>query len=305
MAVNTALYPPVTSSALRGGCYLTSIGGLDYAPGEQYPRSGHPADFDFVWSKGRVLSDFAMVLITAGQGEWQLRGRHVESIRAGDVLFIVPGQWHRYRPVRSVGWTEKWVCLRGSVVYGFMRAGILSDKCARWSGRGDQHLLERMDRLCEDVFVRPDHNLPSWGARALALLLEASGDSAGYALANEMGGGLVSLALRFIEENSHRRIQVDAVAFHCGCGRRTLERHFKAAELPPVGQVILRSKLEQAKILLRESNLLVKEVAFACGFNGVQQFILSFRRQYGESPGEWRRSAQPVRARRTRSSATR
>lgn len=286
--MDSALYPPVTPSALRGGCYLTSIGSSAYSPGESYPRSGHPDDFDFQWSKGRILSDFAIILVTNGEGEWQLRNRPVERIQSGDVLYLVPGAWHRYRPISDVGWTERWVCLRGSVVYGFVRAGTLSDKCSRLTKVDENHLMERMDRLCHDVQARKDKNLPSWGARALALLLEALGD------VHLMGAGEVenpdpvTVAMRFIEENSHRQIQVESVARYCGCVRRTLERYFKAADLPPIGQVILQSKLKQAEILLRESNLLVKEIAFACGFNGVQQFILSFRKEYGKSPGEWR-----------------
>lgn len=286
--MESALYPPVTPTALRCGCYLTSIGSLDYAPGERYPRKGHPDDFDFKWQKGRILSDFAIVLVTRGKGEWQLRNRPIEPIQPGDVLYLVPGQWHRYRPLESTGWTERWVCLRGSVVYGYMRAGTLSDKCMRLSGCGDSHLLERLERLYLDVGLASDSNLPSWGPRALALLLEATGDDNMPGVGEVENPDPVAIAMRFIEENCHRRIQVETVAKHCGCVRRTLERYFRSAGLPSIGQVILRSKLKQAQILLRESSLLVKEIAFACGFNGVQQFILCFRREHGSSPGEWR-----------------
>jgi AraC-like DNA-binding protein len=291
-----ALYPPVTTPALRGGCYLTSIGALTYRAEEDYPRKGHPADFDFKWDKGRVLSDFAMVLITDGEGEWQFGEAEVEPIFPGDVLCIVPGQWHRYRPKKSIGWTEQWVCLRGSVAYGFMRAGTLSDKCKLLRRRGDAHLRERMQRLYEDVLQQPEVNLPSWGARALALLLEATGDGLRQRQEAVNNPDPVAVAIRFIEENAHRRIQVETVAQHCGCVRRTLERYFKTAGLATIGRVITHSKLAQAEILLRESNLLVKEIAFACGFNGVQQFILCFRREYGLSPGEWRETVLPPKA---------
>src|SRR5690606_24414483 len=118
-------YPPVNAAALRGGCYLTSIGSLSYGRSQEYPIEGHPEEFTFDWNRGRSLSDFALVLITDGAGEWQGRQTDPARIESGDGLFLVPGQWHRYRPLKTVGWTEKWICLRGSAVHGFVRAGLL------------------------------------------------------------------------------------------------------------------------------------------------------------------------------------
>ena len=103
---NAFHYPPLDATSLRAGCCLTSIGALTYRPGQKYPQSGHPKDFDFQWQRGRKLPDFALVLVVAGRGQWETEQGGPQTVVAGDAFFLVPGGWHRYRPAPASGWTE-------------------------------------------------------------------------------------------------------------------------------------------------------------------------------------------------------
>ena len=47
-------------------------------------------------------------------------------------------------------------------------------------------------------------------------------------------------------------------------------------------------RVEQAKQLLRETNLKINQIASQCGFRSASYFIVVFRKQTGLSPSEYR-----------------
>lgn len=287
MPTNAFFYPPLDATALRAGCCLTSVGSLSYEPGQRYPQTGHPKDFDFRWQRGRKLADFALVLITAGHGQWEAEAGGRQAVGAGDVFFLVPGGWHRYRPEPSTGWTEKWVCVQGAAVHGLVATGLLPGQCLHLHGGVRRGMTERLDRLRRDVAATLGLNRPSWGLRALTVMLECFETETPHEPPAARAGG-AEAAMRFIRENAHRPIGVREVAAECGLERRTLERRFRSAGLPAVGRSIILQRIARAEQLLDETGMQIKEVAYACGFGSPQRMIYDFRRVRGTTPGRLR-----------------
>lgn len=287
MPTNALFYPPLDATALRAGCCLTSVGSLSYHPGQRYPQAGHPKDFDFRWQRGRKLPDFALVLVTAGRGQWEAETGGRQAVGAGDAFFLVPGGWHRYRPEPATGWTEKWICVQGASVHGLVAAGLLPGQCFHLRGGAQRGMTERLDRLRRDVAAKPGLNRPSWGLRALTVMLECFETDTPLEPPAARAGG-AEAAMRFIRENAHRPIGVREVAAECGLERRTLERRFRGAGLPPVGRSIILQRIARAEQLLTETGMQIKEVAYACGFGGPQRMIYDFRRVRGTTPGSFR-----------------
>jgi AraC-like DNA-binding protein len=280
-------YPPVGAHLQRAGCYLTSAGALTYRSGEAYPVEGHRKGFAFDWSKGRTIPDFAMVMILEGEGECEFRPGFTETMQSGDLLYLVPGRWHRYRPNHATGWREKWCCLSGSIVHGFVAAGWLPGECRRVPG-GLLHQEEhRLDRLIGDVARDPDSNHPAWGMRALAILLQCLGQTMAKP-APAHPDPVIGAAIAFVENNLHRAVGVNDIAEFCRVERRTLERRFRVGGFGPVGQYLVTARIQRAESLLMDSSLSVKEIAFACGFGNAGRMIYDFRQHRGITPGRLR-----------------
>lgn len=51
---------------------------------------------------------------------------------------------------------------------------------------------------------------------------------------------------------------------------------------------ITRLRMERAEQLLLSTDMAIKEVAWACGYNGAGYFIQAFRRRHGQTPAVWR-----------------
>ena len=96
-------------------------------------------------------------------------------------------------------------------------------------------------------------------------------------------------ALRFIQENVDKDINVDSVAEAASMTRRTLERRFQTVMRQTVLERITQVRVERAKRLLRNTDLSLGQISNRCGFRRPERFSTVFRRECGESPSEYRR----------------
>jgi AraC-like DNA-binding protein len=73
-----------------------------------------------------------------------------------------------------------------------------------------------------------------------------------------------------------------------GCSADHLSHRFRAATGEHLVAYINRQRMERAAHLLADTDLAVKEVAWACGFATASYFIRTFRTHHGETPVAWR-----------------
>ena len=97
-------------------------------------------------------------------------------------------------------------------------------------------------------------------------------------------------ALVYVNANLSHPFSVDQVAEAAQVPRRTLERLFETELGRSCGKEALRRRLVQAKMLLRNESLSLKEIAAACGFCNQAYFSNAFSRAFGLSP----RRARPT-----------
>ncbi|MDD4872546.1 MAG: XylR family transcriptional regulator [Kiritimatiellae bacterium] len=95
-------------------------------------------------------------------------------------------------------------------------------------------------------------------------------------------------AARLIRQFACKGIDVSHVADHILMCRRTLERRFKACLGRTLKEEILRVKMDQAKILLSQSDYPIKRISDMSGFKSLHYFARAFRRETGSTPGRYR-----------------
>ena len=75
--------------------------------------------------------------------------------------------------------------------------------------------------------------------------------------------------------------------------QRQLERQFKKHVGCTVVQFGLLRRLQNARVLLISTNLGVREIAIASGFNTLSHFSYSFSKFFGRRPSEYREAWPP------------
>lgn len=96
----------------------------------------------------------------------------------------------------------------------------------------------------------------------------------------------------WLKENFNQQIKAEAMAKMLGISVRTLNRRFKAATQQTPRGYVHKIRLEQAKELLKQTDLSVADIAEQTGFNDTSHFCFSFKQFTSVSPGDYREAVK-------------
>lgn len=95
--------------------------------------------------------------------------------------------------------------------------------------------------------------------------------------------------LAWIDNNLENRLDINTVSRRAGYSKWHLQRIFKEHTGYPMAEYIRARKLKRSAERLTHSDEPILNVAIAFGFDSQQSFNRSFKRQFGQAPGVWRR----------------
>lgn len=98
----------------------------------------------------------------------------------------------------------------------------------------------------------------------------------------------VAQAMDHIQANTNRNLTVDDVAVHIGKSRAWLTAKFRQELGQSVGQYINRTKINDAKRLLRHSDLTLSQISSYLGFSSQAYFQTVFKKEVGVTPKAYR-----------------
>ena len=99
-------------------------------------------------------------------------------------------------------------------------------------------------------------------------------------------------AAHWIEANSHQEINLDASANQAGISPFHFLRLFARVLGVTPHQYLLRSRLRHAARLLTDADIAITDIAFDVGFADLSNFVRTFHRAAGVSPGAFREAAR-------------
>lgn len=105
---------------------------------------------------------------------------------------------------------------------------------------------------------------------------------------------LVDQAVRFIRAHGKDGINVNDVVNVLPTSRRNLELRFRNKLGRTIHEEIVRIRIENGKILLRNTNKTIAGIAAECGFRSLQRFHIMFKNRENRTPGEYRKEHQRI-----------
>ncbi|MCF7689952.1 MAG: AraC family transcriptional regulator [Cephaloticoccus sp.] len=250
----------------------------------------------------RIIFDHELVFVLAGEGDWEIAGER-RPFQAHDLLFVPPFMPHRFladgkSPVEHVA-----VHFDFADNLPLTAQGI--DRRKPYRVRFTQGLrIGRQRRLISGHRIE----------RALMEILRAHARGIGLGAANasvHLAGILLGL-LEVPEKNhtdeqpAHRQqARVEAVISHmvthlaqpisqagleqvCGLSSSRLQALFREITGYPPLEYLRRLRVEEARRLLADHKLTVKEIAALTGFRDTSHFSKVFRRIDGLAPAHYR-----------------
>ena len=201
--------------------------------------------------------------------------------------------------------------------YILARAGLLAKRKAttHWSYlAGFQEQFPEIE-VSEQLYTEQNRIFCSAGSTAgLDLMLHLIEDTYGTTLSAEvsdimlhsgaragtepqrktLGRGTEALlpnvreAIALIEGNISEPLTIPEIAVEIGLSQRQLERQFNKAVGCSIVQFGLLVRLQHARVLLISTDLGVREIATASGFNSLSHFAFAFKKCFGRRPSEYR-----------------
>lgn len=284
-------YFPISERDRHWGLYVTAVGRIVQAmPGK--PNQGHPSPYYYVWDKGRVLpNEYGMLYITQGTGEFESDRTGLQSLTAGNVVFLFPGVWHRYRPIEGRAWTYYWVHFGGDHADSLVTQKFISPDEPMLNTGIDEGLLHPYLRMIDWAHTEPPGYQQLMSGCVLQLIgaaLAAAGGQPYPGRSNEIARqAALALEQRVEEAVDMKRL---AASLHLSYDRF---RHiFRQHTGMAPHRYLQQLRINRAKELLSGTELSVKDVAALLRFEDTYHFSRVFKDKIGMSPTAWRGSAR-------------
>lgn len=101
-------------------------------------------------------------------------------------------------------------------------------------------------------------------------------------------------SLDYIARNYHNRISLDDVSAYVGYSRKYFSRYFKDQTGITFVNYLNRLRIQAAKELLADPNIVIKDVAARVGFENINTFFRVFKQFEGVTPGQYRAAHAPA-----------
>ena len=262
--------------------------------------------------------------ITASNGMTARVKTANDTLQPAEFVFIL-GSWgtEHYHNQKLTAWLRKRtragerICGVELGSYIVARAGLLDGKSAtiHWSWlNGFKENFDRVE-VEESLFTLDSKVMTCSGGLAgvdlmLRLIEELNGSSFSGEIADQMlhhpirsatspqrstmGRStetmrpLLREAMTLIENNIEEPLTVPQIANLLGISQRQLERQFKKNVGCTVVQFGLLKRLQNARLLLISTDMSIRQIATASGFNTMSHFAFSFGKFFGRRPSDYR-----------------
>ncbi len=204
-------------------------------------------------------------------------------------------------------------------VYALARAGILAQKQATTHWSCKQGLIESFPSInvCEQLFTQDGNTMTCAGGTAgidmmLELIAQLNGEQLAVEVSNQIlhfprrpasdsqrysAGSMatdihpnVRNAMRILEANIEEPISIPRLCEELKVSQRSLERLFVRDTGCTIVQFSKLLRLQYARILLTSTDMSVREVSVACGFNSLSYFSQCFSNMFAKRPSDYRQA---------------
>jgi AraC-like DNA-binding protein len=294
-------YLPACDGATSYPVDVIGAGRFMVQGGEEYPPHGHPTMYQFTWQQGRRLPEFQVLLLTDGGGDFESEATGLLRFEGPALIVLFPGVWHRYRPQRNRGWTERWLSFSGEIAYNVFDFRVSAAKFALTSLVDAGPLVERFDELLSAIHRTTPESAGLLAFEAFRVIVESAllrqqAISAKTQIPVERTSDpVVRKALEIIWSRDHRSwVSVGEIAKWVRVRRRTLDKRFAHSMGYFVLTEIQKCRMSRAKRLLITTDLPVKRIAYLAGYPNDERMRVAFQKSEDMSPLDFRRDNNNV-----------
>ncbi len=277
---------------LLWGLTINSVGFQQVQKGSPYPPQNHPPRYLFSINKGRILDEYQLLYIVRGKGIFSSKEQKKTHIHEGQMFLLFPGEWHNYYPDAKTGWTEYWIGFNGINMNSRVDNGFFKKQKSIYN-IGIQDDIVQLYKQAILIAKKQDTGYQQMLAGIVNHLL-------GYAYAYDRQASFEDLkvinqinrAKIIMADNFSNGITPQQVATEVNMSYSWFRRIFK--QYTGFAPIIYMQELRinKAKELLTNTQMMIKEIAYDLGFNKTEYFYSLFKKRTGYTPNQYREFTQ-------------
>ncbi len=281
-------YLLVNEKDRKFGLTVNTVGFQPIPPYTLYPSTEHPSSYYFNPEKGRVLSEYQIVYISKGKGIFSSDSTKKTNITKGQVMFLFPGQWHTYQPLKETGWNEYYIGFEGKIIDKIAANGFISSENQILNVGVNEdlvHLFSTAIKVAKEDKTGAQQYLAGIVFNILGTILSLAQNRN---FESKESAQKIERAKVIMIENIYKDIDIKGIASNLGISYSLFRKAFKEYTGYAPAQYIQELKLRKAKELLAETNNSVKEISYELNFSSYEYFLSFFKKRVGHTPMEYR-----------------
>ena len=272
------------------GITVTTVGSQSITKNESYPPKNHPKEYFFNVDKGRILNEYQILYITNGNGVFNFGNTNKQScfINEGKMFFLMPGVWHSYKPLENSGWTEYWIGFKGDIIQNIIKEGFFVNRPPVFTIGMNERILDlyyKAIEIANEERAGYQQALAGIVMHIIGLMYyrDKTRDFEDEELISKINKAKV-----IMRETVYQNISSEEIAKKLNMSYSGFRRAFKEFTGTSPLKFILELKLNEAKLLLRNTNLSVKQISYNLNFENPDYFPTFFKKRTGFTPIEYR-----------------
>jgi AraC-like DNA-binding protein len=285
-------YLLVNEKDKKFGLTVNTVGFQPIAPNTDYPSTEHPKSYYFTPSSGRVLSEYQIVYVSKGKGIFSSNSTKRTDISKGQIIFLFPGQWHTYCPLKTTGWNEYYIGFEGKIIDDIVADGFISPENQILDVGVNEDLVNLFStaiKVAKEDKTAAQQNLAGIAFNILGTILSLAQNRN---FESKESAQKIERAKVIMIENIHKNVDFKGISAKLGISYSLFRKAFKEYTGYAPAQYFLELKLRKAKELLAETNYSIKEISYELNFSSYEYFLSFFKKRVGVTPMDYRNSGR-------------
>lgn len=228
--------------------------------------------------------------VIEGSGYISIDGRHYTA-SAGDVYLLAAGKTHDYGADSKTPWEKIWLNVYGELSDTLIRSYGL-DTQAVFCGCSIYPLFREFLRICASY----EKNSAELAERTVLLFHEILIKLSAHMLDGRKERNKTDepalLVKEYIDANIYEKISMEILAKTANLSLSQMTRVFKNMYGQSPYDYVLSRKIDTACLLLLDTGLSVKEIAYRLSFADEHYFSNVFKKRTGLPPGKYRETGE-------------
>ena len=272
---------------------VNTVGCQRIAPFEEYPLRDHPSGYFFSPENGRVLHEYQLLYITEGSGVLQYgrtqQSRRNISVKKGSIILLQPGVWHSYRPLKETGWTEYYIGFTGSLFSSTISVMEVFDEQNPVHEIGFSNELITLYMRAIEVATSTNAAIqPLMSGVVMHILGLVNMLVRGKELSTSSVEQMIERAKIYMDEHIEEEVDLEVLASMVNSSYSWFRKTFKDYTGHSPAKYFQLLKLRRAQQMLSETQMSIKEIAYALGYKSVEHFFSVFKKNTGSTPTAYR-----------------